>query len=129
MKIAISLAVAALALGGNAFAQEAAAPAAPAAPPAASPAPASADISDEQVERFALAALMVEQIAADTTLDAQQKQTNMITAVQQSGMEPQEFNAIAVASQGDTQLQERISAAAAAHIEAAQGEAAPEDNP
>lgn len=114
MKTVFALAAASLVVSGGAFAQEAAAP------QTAQAAPQSADISDEQVDRFALAALKVEQIAGDTTLDQQQKQAKMMAAVEESGMAPQEFNAIAVASQGDPQLQERIQAAASAHVEAAQ---------
>ncbi|WP_338446462.1 DUF4168 domain-containing protein [Pelagerythrobacter marensis] len=114
MKTVFALAAASLVVSGGAFAQEAAAP------QTAQAAPQSADISDEQVDRFALAALKVEQIAGDTTMDQQEKQAKMMAAVEESGMAPQEFNAIAVASQGDPQLQERIQAAASAHVEAAQ---------
>lgn len=128
MKTVFALAAASLTVSGAAFAQEAAAPAQPTTPPAAQAAPQSADISDEQVDRFALAALKVEQIAGDQAMDQQQKQSMMAAAVQESGMAPQEFNAIAVASQGDPELQERIQVAAAAHVQAAQN-AAPQGNP
>lgn len=133
MKTIFALAAASLAMSGSAFAQdtapaEAAPPAgttapAEAAPPAA--APQAAEITDDQVDRFALAALKVEQIAADANIEQTQKQTMMATAVQESGMDAQEFNTIAQASQADPALQERIQVAAAAHVQAAQGAAAP----
>lgn len=120
MKTVFALAAASLAMSGGAFAQEADAPQQPAPPPAAEAAPQSADISDEQVDRFALAVLKFQQIADDTSVDEQQKQARMMAVVQESGMAPQEFNAIAVASQTDQQLQQRIQTAAEAHVKAAQ---------
>ena len=125
MKIAVSLAAASLALSGGAFAQDAPATSQPNAPPAAK----SADISDEQVERFALVALKVQQVAADSTLDEQQKQAIMVAAAQQSDMGPEEFNTILAASRTDKQLQQRIRAAAMAHVEAARSSEGPQENP
>lgn len=80
----------------------------------------SAQVSEQEVNQFALAALVVEQIARDEALDQEQKQAAMMNAVQQAGLEPQRFNQIAIASRDDAELQERIQVAAAGHIEAAQ---------
>jgi hypothetical protein len=116
MKAARILMFAPLFLGTAALAQEAPPPAA--APQA--PAEAAAPVSEEEVDRFALAALVVEQIARDEALDQEQKQSAMVDAVAQTGLEPQRFNEIATASRTDTELQERIQVAAAAHVQAAQ---------
>ncbi len=120
MKTVFTLAAASLAMSGAALAQETAPPQQTA---PAQAAPKSADISDDQVDRFALAVLKVQQIARDTAVDEQQKQAQMMAAVQESGMQPQEFQAIAVASQSDPQLQQRIQTAAEGHVKAAQGAA------
>ena len=76
-------------------------------------------VSDEEVGRFARAALAVEQIAADAALDATEKKAAMKNAVEQAGFERQRFNEIARASQADAALQARIQAAAAAQVEPA----------
>jgi hypothetical protein len=78
-----------------------------------------AAVSDEEVGRFARAALAVEQIAADAALDAAQKKAAMKNAVEQAGFASQRFNQIARASQSDAALQARIEAAAAAQVEVA----------
>lgn len=99
-----------LALGTAAAAQDVAAPAAAAQ---------IAAVSDDEVNRFARAALAVEQIAADSALDAAQRKTAMKNAVEQAGFASQRFNEIARASQADAALQARIQASAAAQIEVA----------
>lgn len=115
MKAAKFLMLAPLLMGTAAVAQQAQAPAPPPAPQAQA-----GPVSDEEVSKFALAALIVEQIARDDSLDQEQKQTAMASAVGQAGLAPQRFNQIAVASQDDDELKERIHVAAAGHIEAAQ---------
>lgn len=127
MKTVFALAAASLAMSGAALAQETAPP--QTTPPAAQAAPKSADISDDQVDRFALAVLKFEQIAADTTVDEQQKQSRMMAALQESGLPPQDFQAIAVASQNDPELQQRIRTSAEAHVKAAQDAAAAPEQP
>lgn len=111
MKAAGYLFLVPLALGTPAVAQDAVAPAAAA--------PQSVAVSDDEVIRFARAALAVEQIAADTALDAAQKKAAMKNAVEQAGFASQRFNEIARASQSDTALQARIQASAAAQVEMA----------
>ena len=123
MKAALILFAAPMTMAGSAFAQEA-----PSTPPsqaqqeAIPPADAETEgtVSEEEVSRFALAALVVQQIAADETLEQAQQQAAMADVVQQSGLEPQRFNQIAMASQADTDLQQRIESAAHQHVEAAQ---------
>ena len=107
-----------LLMGVSAHAQEASPP--PAQPPAADPQAAATPVSEEEVDRFALAALVLQQISADEALDQDQKQAAMVNAVQQTGLEPQRFNQIAQASQSDTDLQQRIELAANQHLQTAQ---------
>lgn len=110
-----------LMMGSSALAQEAApAQQAPGAGAQAGATEAAAPVAEEEVERFALAVLMVQQIAADESLEQEQQQAAMAQAVQQTGLAPQRFNEIARASQTDEDLHQRISAAAAQHVEAAQ---------
>jgi hypothetical protein len=122
MKVSLIVMSGSLLIAGSAAAQEAPPPSAgaQAQPEAQAGAQASATVSDEEVDRFALAALMVEQIAADEAMEQEQKQVTMAAAVQQTGLEPQRFNEIAEATQTDQQLNERIQVAAARHVEAAQ---------
>ncbi|WP_052208736.1 DUF4168 domain-containing protein [Croceibacterium mercuriale] len=108
-------------LTGTALAQDNAA----AQPPAAAPGtpsqlPPAGEIDDEEVSRFALTALVLEQVAGDTTLAKEQQQAAMMGVMQQTGIDPQRFNQIALASESDTGLQQRIQAAAEQHVAAAQ---------
>ena len=120
MKNAFFLLPGALMLTGTAFAQDAV----PAQQPPAADAPMSAQqaapVSQDEVDRFALAALVIGQIAADESLDQQQQQSAMMATVQEVGLHPQRFNQIAEASETDEALQQKIELAAAQHIEAAQ---------
>jgi hypothetical protein len=111
MKSARILMLASLLIGTSALAQEAAPPAANAQ---------AVEITEDEVSRFARAALIVEQIAGDAEIDQQKKQAAMAAAVKASGFEPKRFNEIALASQSDAALQARIQAAADQHVEAAQ---------
>lgn len=109
-----ALLIPALAMSSAATAQDVSAQQAP-----AQSAQQTAEVSDEEVARFALAALMVQQIAEDTATSQEEKQAAMVGALGQAGVAPDRFNEIAKASQADPELNERINAAAAAHIEAA----------
>lgn len=105
-----------LLIGTSALAQEAA-------PSAEQPPAADAQVAvvtDDEVNRFARAALIVEEIARNTEITQQQKQAAMTAAVKASGFEPRRFNDIALASQSDAALQERIKIAATQEVEAAQ---------
>lgn len=110
---------AALALGvsGLAHAQDAGAPAATEQVPSA----AAANITDEQVNSFALAMNEVSSLnqkfssqlaaapddAARTQIQ-QQAATEMTQAVEKSGISPTEYNQIAQAAQADAELRARI---------------------
>lgn len=100
-----------------AFAQDTAAPApaqeaAPATP--AAPAP----VTDDEVKKFAKAALAADKISKDTAIAAPDKQKKMAEAVSTSGLEPTRFNQIAQASQSDTALQAKVQAAIVAEQQA-----------
>lgn len=90
--------------------------AAPAQPAAATPAaPATAtSFSDDEIKKFASAAVELNKIQTDTTVTAEQKQPKMLAAVQATGLDPQKFNAIGQAAQSDPALQQKIQAAASA---------------
>jgi hypothetical protein len=94
---------------------------APAQPAAATPAtPAAAtSFSDDEIKKFASAAVELNKIQTDTTVTAEQKQPKMLAAVQATGLDPQKFNAIGQAAQSDPALQQKIQAAASASAPAA----------
>lgn len=96
-----------------ALAEETAATPAPAPAPAAAPAPAEAiaPISDAELDKFAGAAIKVNEIAKDASLDAEGKQAAMVSAVQASGLEAVRFNEIATKSQTDEALKTRLAEA------------------
>lgn len=96
--------------------------------PMQQPAPAdSASVTDEQIRSYITAAQGVGMIAQSyqPQLEAaenqeaamaiqQEAQQQMLEVVQQAGLTPDEYNAIAVGSQSDPELAERINAEAAA---------------
>ncbi len=82
--------------------------------PATSPPAASSSFTDGDLQKFATAAIALNKIQADTNVAPADKQPKMVAAVQQSGLDPQKFNAIAQAAQNDPALQQRIQTAAAA---------------
>ncbi|WP_120076682.1 DUF4168 domain-containing protein [Aurantiacibacter odishensis] len=118
--ICSSLAAIALAAPVGVAAQESATTAPPATQAPQQALPTSADISDEEVSQFALAALIVQQIAADEAIPQEEKQATVQQAVEQIGVAPQRYNTLARATQNDPALAERVNLAANAHIEAAQ---------
>jgi hypothetical protein len=92
---------------GDAAADAASAPPAdPAAPPAAA-----ADVSDADVDSFAKATVKLQEIQADATIAADQKQTAMQAAVTESGLDPAKYNAIGKAVQADPALRARVQTA------------------
>ena len=118
--ICSSLAAIALAAPVGVAAQDSANTAPPATQAPQQALPTSADISDEEVSQFALAALIVQQIAADEAIPQEEKQATVQQAVEQIGVAPQRYNTLARATQNDPALAERVNLAANAHIEAAQ---------
>ncbi|GAA0736351.1 DUF4168 domain-containing protein [Sphingomonas japonica] len=82
-----------------------------AAPTTAAPAVSAASITDAEVTQFAKAVVALDAIQKDTTIPAEQKQTQMAAKVQEQGLEPAKFNAIAQTAQTDTTLQGKVQAA------------------
>ncbi|WP_226637646.1 DUF4168 domain-containing protein [Novosphingobium profundi] len=111
MKLALAgtAALGAVATGGAVQAQSAPQSAPQQAPGASA---SSADFSDQEVKQFATAAVSIQNIQKDTAASAEEKQTKMAGAVQSSGLSPEKFNQIAVASRSDTTLMQRIQSAA-----------------
>ncbi|MCW4461677.1 DUF4168 domain-containing protein [Sphingomonas sp. BT-65] len=105
-----------------AFAQDTAAPAPAQEAPAQEAAPATpaapAPVTDDEVKKFAKAALAADKISKDAALAAADKQKKMSEAVTASGLEPTRFNQIAQASQADTALQAKVQAAIVAEQQA-----------
>lgn len=113
MKKTALLALASVAMNSTAWAQTGApAGAAPASATPSSPA-ASSSFSDDELQKFASAAIQLNKIQADAGVAATDKQPKMLAAVQASGLDPAKFNAIAQAAQTDPALQQKIQAAAA----------------
>lgn len=101
-----------------ALAQDSAAPA-PATQEAAPATPAApAPVTDDEVKKFAKAALAADKISKDAAIAAADKQKKMAEAVTTSGLEPTRFNQIAQASQSDTALQAKVQAAIVAEQQA-----------
>ncbi|MET0308144.1 MAG: DUF4168 domain-containing protein [Sphingomonas sp.] len=106
-----------------AFAQTTA-PAQPATPAQTAPAAPSAapgPVTDTEVTQFATAALAVEKIRKDTTVADADKNAKMADAVKMAGLDPNRFNEISQAMQGDPTLNKKIQAAAAAQQPPAAG--------
>src|SRR3546814_19213733 len=99
-----------LAFSSAAMAQEAA----PAPSPAA-PSSTAANVSDADIQKFAKAAVELEQIKADTAVPEASKQPLMLAAVQKQGLDPEKFHSIAQAAQADPTLQHKTQTAAPSH--------------
>lgn len=125
MKVGILSAAGCMLITSAAFAQ-ANSPTAPASSPAANtpsagqPAPAAPSegavqvrITPQDINSFAKAAIQLNEIQADATLDQTRKQTAMVSAVQETGLDPVKFNAIAEASKTNPELQQKVQAAIA----------------
>lgn len=84
-------------------------PADPAAPAASSLAV--ADVSDAEVDSFAKATVKLQEIQADASIAADQKQTAMQAAVTEAGLDPAKYNAIGKAVQADPALRARVQTA------------------
>ncbi|WP_121120032.1 DUF4168 domain-containing protein [Croceibacterium ferulae] len=87
-------------------------------PPRSAQAVQSGSISDDEVGRFALIALVINQVESDATMTSQQKKAAVSQAMQRNGMAADRFSQIVNASRTDASLQQRIRAAADAQIEA-----------
>jgi hypothetical protein len=73
----------------------------------------SASVSDGDIQKFAVAAVALNGVQADTSIAEADKPSKMVAAVQQSGLDPRKFNTIAQAAQSDPALQKKIQIAAA----------------
>lgn len=71
----------------------------------------SATVSDAEVDQFATAVVAVDKINKDASVPADQKQTQMASAVTASGLTPERFNSIATRMNADTALQAKVGAA------------------
>ncbi len=120
------ISIPALLFAGSAFAQDvpadaaadAAAPAPAEAAPAAPAAPA-AEVTPQEVDAFATAAIKLDAISKEAGLDDTAKQTAMVAAVQESGLEPQRFNEIGQQAQSDPALQEQVQLAVNRQVQSA----------
>ncbi len=85
------------------------------APEPAQDAPASpgTTFTPDEVQKFAKAAVELNEIQADTSIAEADKQQRMVAVVQNQGLDPQKFNEIAQASQTDADLQKQIQEAVA----------------
>lgn len=101
--LAIILGTAAIAAAPQAFAQEAA--------PVEQAAPTSS-FSEAELQAYAGVAAKLNQIQAEAGLSETDKQAQMASAVQSSGLDIAKFNAITEASKTDTALREKLQAAA-----------------
>ncbi len=83
-----------------------AAPAAPA-PQAQAPAP----VTDDEVTKFAKAALAADAVTKDTSIPAADKTTKMTEAVTGAGLDTGRFNEIATLAQTDPAVKDKVQAA------------------
>lgn len=72
-----------------------------------------ATVTDTEVKQYAVAALAVNKINADTSIPTAEKNPKFVAAITASGLQPQRFNEISQAMASDTALNQRIQAAAA----------------
>lgn len=70
-------------------------------------------VTDTEVKQYAMAALAVNKINADTSIPTAEKNPKFVAAITASGLQPQRFNEISQAMASDTALNQRIQAAAA----------------
>lgn len=75
-------------------------------------------VSDDEVARFALVALVVNQVMNDKALDQGQRNTAISQSLRRNKLASRRFSEIEHASQTDAALQQRIRVAAQAHIKA-----------
>jgi hypothetical protein len=93
-------------------------PSEPAPPADAAPDASVADsgqFTDEQVDQFAAATVKVQEIDADTSIAAGDKQSEMAAAVTEAGLDPATYNKIGQAIAIDPELRSRVQVAMARH--------------
>ena len=83
-----------------------------AAVPATDAAPlAVADVTEAEIDSFAKATVKLQEIRADATIAAEQKQAAMQAAVSEAGLDPAKYNAIGKAAQADPALRAKVQTA------------------
>jgi hypothetical protein len=95
----------------------AATPAEPASPaqPAQPTSLAATDVTDAEIDSFAMATVRLQEIAADATIRADGKQQAMVAAVAEAGLDPAKYNAIGRAAQADPELRAKVQTAMSRH--------------
>lgn len=91
------------------------APAEPALPAPDATVADSAEFTDEQVDQFAEATVKVQEIDADASIVAEEKQARMATAVTETGLDPATYNKIGRAVAVDPELRSRVQVAMSRH--------------
>lgn len=83
--------------------------------------PTSVLVSDDEVGRFALVALVINQVTTDQSLSPEQRQNAVSHSARRNKITSQRFSEIENAAETDLSLQHRIKVAAEAHINAVRG--------
>ncbi len=99
--------------------------AAPTAPAPQADAAQPAPVTDEEVTKFAKAALAADAVTKDASIPAADKTAKMTEAVTAAGLETARFNQIATLAQTDPAVKEKVQAAIIAVRDGAQPAAAP----
>lgn len=99
--------------------------AAPTAPAPQADAAQPAPVTDEEVTKFAKAALAADAVTKDASIPAADKTAKMTEAVTAAGLETSRFNQIATLAQTDPAVKEKVQAAIIAVRDGAQPTAAP----
>lgn len=81
-------------------------------------------ISDDEVGRFALVALVINQVATDQSLSSDQRQDAIKYSARRNNITSQRYIEIESAAETNLLLQQRIKAAAEAHINAVRSHSA-----
>jgi hypothetical protein len=81
----------------------------------ATPAIVAADVSEAEIDSFAKATVKLQEIQADATIGADQKQAAMTAAVAAAGLDPVKYNAIGKAAQADPALRAKVQTAMSRH--------------
>ena len=69
--------------------------------------------TDEEISVYAQAAVEIDKMHSDATLDAAARQSGALAVLQQSGLAPERFNEISDASRSDPELAQRVQLAIA----------------
>ena len=72
---------------------------------------ATVNVSEADIDSFAKATVKLQAIQADTAIAAEQKQTAMVAAVTEAGLDPAKYNAIGRAAQSDAALRAKVQTA------------------